>query len=71
MDVKHETDNVEMTDVKEENVMKDILQLPTQDAETPEKLSKIAFNVPDDGVRFEIELEFIQCLSRPAYLNCE
>lgn len=24
----------------------------------------------EEKLRFEIELEFVQCLSNPAYLNC-
>lgn len=27
--------------------------------------------VPDEGDRFVAELEFVQCLSAPHYLNCE
>ena len=26
--------------------------------------------VPSNDIRFQIELEFIQCLASPAYLNC-
>lgn len=27
-------------------------------------------DVPSNDIRFQIELEFIQCLASPAYLNC-
>lgn len=26
--------------------------------------------VPSNNIRFQIELEFIQCLASPSYLNC-
>jgi mediator of RNA polymerase II transcription subunit 31 len=26
--------------------------------------------VPSNDIRFQMELEFIQCLASPAYLNC-
>ena len=27
-------------------------------------------NVPSNDIRFQMELEFVQCLASPAYLNC-
>lgn len=27
--------------------------------------------LPTNDIRFQMELEFIQCLASPAYLNCE
>lgn len=27
-------------------------------------------DVPSNNIRFQIELEFIQCLASPSYLNC-
>ena len=29
-----------------------------------------AVDVPSNDIRFQMELEFIQCLASPAYLNC-
>lgn len=29
-----------------------------------------AAEVPSNDIRFQMELEFIQCLASPAYLNC-
>lgn len=30
----------------------------------------IAFTLDDSRARFQIELEFVQCLANPNYLNC-
>lgn len=45
---------------------------PLSDAETAESPAKPPQLVrsDDDAQRFEVELEFVQCLASPAYLNC-
>ena len=44
----------------------------TMDVVKPDSDSAAAaeITVPDDTKRFQMELEFVQCLANPAYLHC-
>lgn len=33
-------------------------------------MSGVDVEVPPNNIRFQMELEFVQCLASPAYLNC-
>lgn len=33
-------------------------------------MSGAVVEVPPNNIRFQMELEFVQCLASPAYLNC-